>query len=335
MEPVAVHGGIGMSPYDLAPALRANASSQPVRAPATTAPQTQDGIPRTAKKTIVFILSTSYSGSHYLSLMLGSHSRAMHLGEIHRVRQGNRLRLAHLCFACRERGFCPVFSGIAPDEVGQVYDTIFSRIDPAVEVLVDNSKLARGWAEQFLNHDGYERKYVHLIRDPRALVRRWMLKQTSWLTGFRRRWRIARAFPHRLLTASFGSAPDVLTYQWLLLNRRITDFIAQHRLDAQVLTYHDLARYPDVELRKLTEWVGLPYESGQSEYWKFPHHGTQKTEYEWVKKERSQHIDVRWKTELDAALQERITVNADVETYLNGLGLRMGPDGLTGRRRPR
>ena len=54
-----------------------------------------------------------------------------------------------------------------------------------------------------------------------------------------------------------------------------------------------------------------------------------------MKKERSQHIDLRWKTDLDGALQERITGNADVETYLNGLGLRMCPDGLTRRRRPR
>ena len=57
-----------MSPYDFAPVLPADASSQPVRVP--TAAQTQEGIPRTTKKTIVFILSTSYSGSHYLSLML-------------------------------------------------------------------------------------------------------------------------------------------------------------------------------------------------------------------------------------------------------------------------
>jgi hypothetical protein len=176
---------------------------------------------------------------------------------------------------------------------------------------------------------------VHLIRDPRALVRRWMLKNASMPTRVRRRWRIVRAFPQRLLTALLAGAPDVLTYQWLLLNRRITRFIAQHRLDAQVLTYHDLARYPDVELRKITEWAGLPYEPGQSEYWKFPHHGTQKTEYEWVKRQRSPHIDLRWKTDLDAELQERIARNGDVEAYLNGLGLRLCADGLTRRRRPR
>lgn len=323
-----------MSPYDFASSLPADAVSPLLRPPAA-ARQTHDAIARQGKKSIVFILSTSYSGSHYLSLMLGSHSRAMHLGEIHRVRMGNRLRLEHLCFACRDRGFCPIFSGIAPNEVGQVYDTIFSRIDPSVDVLVDNSKLARGWAEQFLDHDAYERKYVHLIRDPRALVRRWLLKRASWMTGVRRRWRIARAFPNRLLTAAFAATPDVLTYQWLQLNQRITQFIARHRLDAQVLTYHDVARYPDVELRKLTEWVGLPYESGQPEYWKFAHHGTQKTEYEWVKKQRSQHIDLRWQADLEASLQERITRNADVESYLNGLGLRVCPDGLTQRRRPR
>ena len=291
-------------------------------------PGSQTALPA-QKKTVVLILSSSYSGSHYLSLMLGSHSRAMHLGEIHRIRQGQRLQLRHLCFACRDRGECPLFSDISPTNAARVYDIIFSRIDPGVQVLVDNSKLARGWAEQFLNSDAYQRKYVHLIRDPRALVRRWMLKPPSWTTELRRRWRMARSFPHRLFPALFADSADVLTYQWLQLNRRITRFIADQRLDAHVLTYRDLAVEPDRELRRLTEWIGLPYETGQREYWNFPHHGTQKTEYEWVKGQQSPHIDLRWQTELDARVQERIARNGDVQRYLDELGLRMGADGLT------
>lgn len=281
------------------------------------------------KKTVVFILSTSYSGSHYLSLMLGSHSQAMHLGEIHRVRQGQHLKLEHLCFACRDRDTCPVLGGIRPANAQNAYDVVFSRIDPNVRMLIDNSKLARGWAKQLLHNDAYERRYVHLIRDPRALVRRWMLKRPSWITEVRRRWRMAQAFPQRLLAAAFADSTDVLTYQWLQLNRRITRFIADHHLDARVLTYHDLAVDPQGELRRLTEWLGLPHEPGQHRYWNFSHHGTQKAEYEWVKDQHTQHIDLRWQAELDPAVQERIARNADVQAYLSDRGLRMGADGLT------
>jgi hypothetical protein len=283
---------------------------------------------RSGKKTVVFILSTSYSGSHYLSLMLGSHSQAMHLGEIHRIRQGANVKLEQLCFACRDRGFCPVLSAIQPDRVNQVYDIIFSRVDPGARVLVDASKLARGWAEQFLHEDRFERKYLHLIRDPRALVRRWMLKDESRLTDVRRRWKMASAFPRRSLAAVFADKADVLAYQWLRLNRRITRFIAANRLDARVLTYRDLAADPAGELRQLTEWLDLPHEPGQHEYWNFHHHGTQKRDYEWVKQQGVQHIDLRWQTDLPPAVQDRIATNRDVQSYLDEIGLRIGADGL-------
>src|SRR2546428_11097791 len=41
---------------------------------------------RGLKRTIIYILSTNYAGSHYLSLLLGSNSRSIHLGEIKRLR---------------------------------------------------------------------------------------------------------------------------------------------------------------------------------------------------------------------------------------------------------
>jgi hypothetical protein len=292
---------------------------QPLRAP---------GDRSSAKKTIVFILSTSYSGSHYLSLMLGSHSRAMHLGEIHRVRRG-RVPLGDLCFTCRDQGFCPLFSDIGPNNVADVHKIVSSRIDPDTQVLIDTSKVAHGWADQFLGRDDFQHKYIHLIRDPRALVRRWLLKRASAITHVRRRWRILRSYPLRFWQAPFVSTPRALTYQWLELNRRISAFIARHDVDARVLTYRDLARNPAGEIEKLTEWIGLRHEPGQHEYWNFSHHGTQKAEYEWVKGQRSPHIDLRWQSELDEAAQERIWRNADVQFYLNELGLRMAEDGLT------
>jgi hypothetical protein len=279
------------------------------------------------KKTIVFILSTNYSGSHYLSLMLGSNSRAMHLGEVHRLRDPRR-RL-DICFACRHRPRCPILGGIVPEQVEQAYDIVSARVPSQVTALVDNSKLANGWVEHFLTNDRYERKYIHLIRDPRALVRRWSLRPRSPKRELLRLWILLREFPRRVLASPVASFRDALTYQWLQQNQRITRMIQRHGLEAQIVTYHDLAKFTAAEVRRLTQWIGVPFEPSQLEYWNFEHHGTQKGEYEWIKEERARHIDLRWQTDLPLSLQQRTIENPDVQAYLHQLGLRAGTDGLT------
>jgi hypothetical protein len=278
------------------------------------------------KKTVVLILSTNYAGSHYLSLMLGSHSRAMHIGEIHRVREGREVSLERVCWMCREKGFCPIFSDIPPAEARRTYDIIFSRIDPKVEVLVDNSKNARGWAELFFGHDTFRRKYIHLIRDPRALVRRWLLVPPVGRTERNRRWKMMRNFPAQALRFPFAPRETVLTYQWLQQNRQITRQIHKNHLDAQVVTYRDLARDPAGEVRRLVEWIGLPFEPAQMDYWNFEHHGTQKKDYA-GKHERV--FDLRWQKDLPKPLQEEIANNVDIRLYLADLGVRMTGEGLT------
>jgi hypothetical protein len=278
------------------------------------------------KKTVVLILSTNYAGSHYLSLMLGSHSRAMHIGEIHRVREGREVNLDRVCWMCREKGFCPIFSDIPPAEARRTYDIIFSRIDPKVDVLVDNSKNARGWAELFFGNDSFQRKYIHLIRDPRALVRRWLLVPPVGKTERTRRWKMMRNFPAQALRFPFAPRESVLMYQWLQQNRQITRQIQENHLDAQVVTYRDLARDPAGEIRRLAEWLDLPFEPAQLDYWNFEHHGTQKKDYA-GKHERV--FDLRWQKDLPKSLQEDIANNVDIRMYLAEIGVRMTDEGLT------
>lgn len=43
------------------------------------------------KKQIVYILSTNYAGSHFLALMLASHSRCASVGEVHQLRKKDEL----------------------------------------------------------------------------------------------------------------------------------------------------------------------------------------------------------------------------------------------------
>lgn len=284
------------------------------------------------KKTIVYILSTPYSGSHFLSLMLGSNSRAMHIGEVNQLSRADLAARRPSCHICGEKP-CPVLSGIHPGNIDQVYDIIFGRIDPAIDVLVDNSKPARGWADRFLGDDRYARKYIHLIRDPRALIRRWSMKNTPskqrkdrWKTM----WKLVRSHPTLATPKLFSDQTFVYLYQWLVQNERITRMIRRHRFDATVVTYRDLARETPKELKRLTGWAGLTYEPAQLEYWNFQHHGSQKPEYEWVKEAKvTKHFDTRWKSFLKPEVAEQIATHPAVNKYLSSLGIVFNDEGLT------
>ncbi len=273
-------------------------------------------------KTVVFILSTNYAGSHYLSLLLGSNSRALHLGEVKRLRFPDERRRS-ACYLCRDQPECTLFAGITPDNLAEIYPTVFSRV-PAT-VLVDNSKNTF-WARRFLLDDRYTRKYIHLIRDPRALVRRWMLTFTTPKQRLNQRLRIAKESPRRAVPALLGSPATVYLDKWLLRNQEISRFIAENELDSIVTTYEDLATDTAGELRRLCDWMGLTFEPAQMDYWNFPHHGTQKKDYA-GKRERI--FDLRWKEFLKPAVAEKIARHRPVNEYLASLGLRFTGNGLT------
>ena len=75
--------------------------------------------------------------------------------------------------------------------------------------------------------------------------------------------------------------------------------------------------------------MGVEYELGQKEYWNFVHHGTQKHEYEWVKRQGgAQFFDLRWKDFLTPKQQEKIIGNKSVNRLLDDLGLEFSDDGL-------
>jgi len=280
------------------------------------------------KKSVVYILSTDYAGSHWLSLLLGSHSRTMHLGEIKRLKKPLG-KQGVICTACQDSGSCPVMSGIGPENLDSLYDIIFSRIDPQKEVLVDVSKTIHGWADLFLGNEAYQRKYIHLIRDPRALVRRYRLTGSINRDIARRReiFRQRRTFG---LGMAFSMDRNlVCACYWLAENQGITRFIHENHLDAMSVTYEDLARDTGRELQRLMEWIGLPYEPAQLEYWNVKHHGTQKETYNWVKEQKTRYFDLRWKEFLSEQEQGHIARDPRITRYLVEQQLELLADGLT------
>ena len=134
------------------------------------------------KRKLVFILSSNYSGSHYLSLLLGSHSKAMHLGETK-----NLIKEGVNCYKCGVLNGCHLFKGIQELTTDDLYPTLFNRAGEPINLLFDTSKKIE-WAIKFIkNQADYEIKVIHLVRDPRALMRRWKNKYTSLLSQLNQR----------------------------------------------------------------------------------------------------------------------------------------------------
>jgi hypothetical protein len=272
------------------------------------------------RKKVLFILSTSYAGSHFLSLLLGSHSRALHIGEVAGI--GTPKFDGGECYFQSGN----VLEGLGQKDLPRIHELIFSRVDSSIVVLVDtNKKLS--WAESCLENSAYDQRFLHLIRDPRALVRRYGLAATP---AARRkiRWKIARKFP--ALAFSIWNAPesDLWMYQWLFQNQKITNFIRRNKLDSELVTYRDLATNQSAEVARLMRWLGLDFEPAQLEYWNKPHIGSQKRNYDWVKEKKTQHFDLRWQQDLTPETQTRITGNRRVLEYLASLKVRLADDGL-------
>ena len=275
-------------------------------------------------KRVVCILSSNYSGSHYLSLVLGSHSQAIHLGEVKNYVKDE----PRACYACGDVESCELFAGIGAVPKREIYDLLFQRAGEGVGCLVDNSKKPF-WFEEMVGLPGIELKVVHLVRDPRALMRRWLVTYDSRRLELQQRWRQFRYWHGKPEILFSRSMLSTYIHKWVWQNRDIRQFIARHGLDHSTLLYRELAQTPAQAVAPIVTWLGLEFEPAQIEYWNFPHHGTQKEEYEWVKREGvTGYVDLRWQEFLAAEEQAAITGHPVLGDFLDSLGLQFGPDGL-------
>jgi len=272
-------------------------------------------------KQIAYILSTNYAGSHFLGLQLGSHSQCASIGELHHFRRGLQKR-PRACFRCELDSECPVLKGLDDVSISRYYSKIFENLadfDEKITTVIDNSKKVR-WACRFVDMPGYTKKYIHLIRDPRALVRRWTI---SFDESTKKKMRIKtarRCWPHAwdILT---GDEANVYVWDWLYENRQISKFIQSNKLDAQIVTYHDLVFKTDPVLSELMAWLGYDYQPSQKEYWNFIHHGSGKRTIAHTEKKIYSGTDQRWKTFLDSQTQQRAYSHRSANKYLDSIDL--------------
>lgn len=259
-------------------------------------------------KSAVFILSHNYSGSTWLSLLLGSHSQAFYLGELNKFYSR---KYPMPCALCDKRGErCPYFYDVKEVHPSEIHNLMFARTGK--RILVDNSKRLK-WSYRFLGDGSYAHKFVHLIKDPRAIYYSLSVRNRA---------------------DEFG--------EWALRHAEIDAFLAKYALDAFLLTYNELAEHTDETLARLCDWIGLAYEPAQKAYWNFEHHGpgengatsaflqnSRASEQQFYAANRqSNFIDLRWKQKLDPAALDAVTGNREVQRLLAALRLELADTGL-------
>lgn len=275
---------------------------------------------------LVYILSSNFSGSHFLSLMLGSHSRFAHLGELK-----NLIKQSRPCATCGNAAACALISDLDRRPGADLYAQIFRRLPDTVELLVDASKKPDWFrARDRTNRLGVHR--IHLLRDPRALARRWLLHFPEPETQRRERIKMLRRRPAAAVRLLFGDMLEVYIHKWLRQNQEISAYLARSGGPWTLVTYEEIARQPAAALARINARLGCEFEPGQESYWRFAHHGTEKPEYEWVKQRRqSTYFDLRWQEFLSAEQQRRITGHRALRRYLETQGLAFGDQGLVRR----
>jgi len=288
------------------------------------------------KKTIVFILSSNFSGSHYLSLLLGSNSKATHVGEVKNLVKHSSLGKKSIglkestrqCYICESEQACELTGELSNIKIENIYPTLFSRLPPTTTHLIDASKKTN-WAKKFLLNTDYDIKFIHLIRDPRALVRKWNIHYNTPSDLRKQKLKQIRNYPAESI--KILSRPPLHTYtlKWVHQNSIIHSFIKSSTKDSRVITYEDLATSPALSISSLMSWLNLEYEELQLDYWEHKHHGTQKPNYDWVKDQKTKFVDTRWKQDLSSREQNQIINTDKVIKLAHNLGVEITNNGLT------
>jgi hypothetical protein len=279
---------------------------------------------------VVFILSVNYSGSHLLSQLLGGHSACAAVGELKNLRkfvvQTGPDKALH------DFSDNPIYDGLPLIAEADWHATLLQRIralHPEVSVLVDNSKKTE-WAERFVSNSKVIPSYIHLIRDPRALLRKWRKMYDTPAKVRRERHKLLFSLPPKL--SMLTAADDrVFLYKWLEANRRITAFIASQGQAGTAITYHDLSTSTESTLTAVMHRLALPYEPGQLDYGNGRNFGTHKKDYAALSSRSEIALDVRWKDDLPRQAQEMVIQDREVRAYLASQRIGFGEHGLIGQ----
>jgi len=191
--------------------------------------------------TVVNVISTVFSGSTWLSLMLGTHPRMLNVGEMRKIRyddnQGN----------CALHGReCPLWSRFDWHAEENPYHQI-ARLSGYRTIVVDNSRKLLP-AQRAA---GARIRFIHLIRDGRAVTASMLRK--NWKGRMTSIGRAARRWRHDLRR-----------------NRKLMK--QQPEADQIAVRYEDLLADKPGELSRICAFLGLEYDPAMCEFWAGDHH---------------------------------------------------------------
>lgn len=288
-----------------------------------------DGSDTNAMNRVVILLGTNYSGSHLLSHLLSSHSACVGVGELHRYTQ--LVAGDTSAPVVSQYTTSPLFADLEGLPISRWHEVIEQRIRDQLAipapVIIDNSKKIR-WVEQVAQGSRLDLRIVHLLRDPRALVLRWLNTYGAAKQRRIQRIRVAKRVPSRAVRILLGNWSTVFTYKWLRENRQISQFIARTRYPHAVVTYRDMVFDTQSMLTRLMPRFGLSFEPAQLRFGESNLHGTIKTAHAQVVSQSEIRPDLKWQTQLDQSASAAIVGNKDVVNYLKSLGLHCGSNGL-------
>jgi|GEM_PF-831969 len=266
-----------------------------------------------AKNQILYIVSNLFSGSTWLSYVLGSHPQAATLGEHHRRFEGGR---ETDCRYCRLRGLpqCEVLHGIDQAPIAEAYRFPLKRFSSqGVTTLVDNSKKI-SWLRQMLDSgacEGLSLRTIHLVRDPRGWIASCLSRDPSLsVEGLLAGWR-DRVDLHQKELAELGLPVLNLCYDLICLD-------------------------PQPWLESICRFTNLSYSIEHFAYWNRIHHSmggngaamnilparygkTPDRDYYLARFRRPFHDD-RWRYLPDTDVFSQISLDAEANRLLEAFG---------------
>ena len=262
---------------------------------------------------VVYIVSSEWSGSTWLSFVLGTHPRAATLGEHWRRFKGDG---RSECRTCQHKGLphCDVLHGITSAPLREAYSLPLARFAPqGADTLVDNSKFL-DWLEELLAAgacDPTSVRVIHLVRDPRG-----------WITS------VLGRQPTR------DAAPLLGDWKRRVIDQRSR--LATLGLPTLPLSYDLACLDSDQVLETVSAFVGLRYGREQLRYWEREHHAmagngaaisvvpggkgaTWDRDYYLANLGRLFHDD-RWRQRLDPAMVRSVTGDPEADRLMLDFG---------------
>ena len=198
---------------------------------------------------IIYIAGLGHSGSTILDMSLGCHSNIIGLGEVAQILKANKEELeSHENY---NNVFCSCGSKINECEFwkdgkkvliqsnGLSHADKYKKLIYYVKqkygnntILIDSSKNPNNYLKEL--NKKHEVKIIFLVRDIRA----WCYSRHSRL----------------------GTNILLLAYQWFENNFKILKFCQKNHFDYKFFGYEEIALYPEILLKKISEFIGIEYE---------------------------------------------------------------------------